>query len=69
MQEFVFQIAEQREALHPVEFAGWLHIRLVNIHPFIDGNGSNEPFINLLSNMVWEAQREYLCLVQSLYGG
>ncbi len=28
--------------------------------------GDNEPFINLLSNMVWEAQREYLRLVQSL---
>jgi len=105
MQEFVSQIPEQREILHPAEFAGWLHIRLANIHPFIDGNGraarllmnlalmqsgypitiippvvrgdyiaalqasntgSNEPFINLLSNMVWEAQREYLRLVQSL---
>lgn len=105
MQEFVTQIPAQREALHPVEFAAWLHIRLANIHPFIDGNGrttrllmnlalmqagypitiippvvrgdyiaalqasnsgNNEPFINLLSNMVWEAQREYLRLVQSL---
>ena len=105
MQEFVSQIPEQRETLHPVEFAGWVHIRLANIHPFIDGNGraarllmklalmqagypitiippvirgdyiaalqasnnnDNEPFMNLLSNMVWEAQREYLRLVQSL---
>jgi len=105
MQEFVSQIPGQKETLHPVVFAGWLHIRLANIHPFIDGNGraarllmnlalmqagypitiippvvrgdyisalqasnrgEKEPFINLLSNMVWEAQREYLRLVQSL---
>ncbi|WP_321532545.1 Fic family protein [uncultured Desulfuromonas sp.] len=105
MQEFTSQIPTQRENLHPVELAGWLHIRLANIHPFIDGNGrtarllmnlalmqagypitiippvvrgdyiaalqasnsgNNAPFINLLSNMVWEAQREYLRLVQSL---
>jgi Fic family protein len=105
MQEFVSQIPEQRDALHPVVFAAWLHVRLANIHPFIDGNGrtarllmnlalmqagypitiippvvrgdyiaalqasnrgDDEPFINLLSNMVWEAQREYLRLVQSL---
>jgi Fic family protein len=105
MKEFVSQIPGQRKALHPVEFVGWLHIKLANIHPFIDGNGrtarllmnlafmqagypvtiippvvrgdyiaalqasnkgDNEPFINLLSNMVWEAQWEYLRLVQSL---
>lgn len=29
-------------------------------------SGDNEPFINLLSNMVWEAQREYIRLVKSL---
>jgi hypothetical protein len=28
--------------------------------------GDDEPFINLLSNMVWEAQRDYLRMVQSL---
>ncbi len=105
MQEFVAQIPTKRDTMHPVNFAGWLHIRLANIHPFIDGNGrtarllmnlalmqagypitiipplvrgeyistlqasnndDNQPFINLLSNMVWEAQREYLHLVQSL---
>ncbi|MEW6520361.1 MAG: Fic family protein [Thermodesulfobacteriota bacterium] len=24
---------------HPIVFAAWLHIRLVSIHPFVDGNG------------------------------
>lgn len=105
MQDFITQIPSQRDSLHPVAFAGWLHIMLANIHPFIDGNGrtarllmnlalmqagypitiipplvrgeyisalqasnngTNQPFINLLSNMVWEAQREYLRLVTSL---
>lgn len=105
MQEFVAQIPIQRDTLHPIALAGWLHIQLANIHPFIDGNGrtarllmnlalmqsgypitiipplvrseyisalqasntgDNQPFINLLSNMVWEAQREYLRLVNSL---
>lgn len=96
---------QQKDTLHPVLFAAWLHIRLATIHPFIDGNGraarllmnlalmqagypitiippivqgehiaalqasnngDNEPFNNLISNMVWEAQREYLRLIESL---
>ncbi|PLY01752.1 MAG: cell filamentation protein Fic [Desulfuromonas sp.] len=105
MKAFVAQIPQQRDALHPVLFAAWLHIRLATIHPFIDGNGraarllmnlalmqagypvtiipplvrgdyiaalqasnrgDNVPFNILLTNMVWEAQREYLRLIQSL---
>ncbi len=30
---------KQKRALHPVELASWLHNRLVQIHPFTDGNG------------------------------
>lgn len=30
---------ENKEVMHPVEMAAHLHQRLVNIHPFIDGNG------------------------------
>lgn len=32
-------IKENRDKLHPVEFAAQLHKRFVFIHPFIDGNG------------------------------
>lgn len=90
---------------HPVEYAALLHLRLVTIHPFIDGNGrcarllmnlallqsgypvtiippllrsdylsalresnrgKNQPFINFISCCVWESQREYLRLLESL---
>ncbi|MBI1760095.1 MAG: Fic family protein [Acidobacteria bacterium] len=30
---------KQRARRHPVVFAAWLHLQLVTIHPFIDGNG------------------------------
>ncbi len=39
MKEFVQSIEINKEKMHPVEFAAWLHERLVSIHPFIDGNG------------------------------
>ena len=32
-------IKEERDKLNPIEFAALLHLRLVSIHPFIDGNG------------------------------
>lgn len=45
----LFEWAEQeRESLHPVEFAAQLHKRFVFIHPFIDGNGR---VARLLMNM------------------
>jgi Fic family protein len=33
------QLPKRRKKLHGVSFAAWLHLRLVGIHPFIDGNG------------------------------
>ncbi len=39
MQEFVKEIPSLMEKNHPVEYSSLLHLRLVNIHPFIDGNG------------------------------
>lgn len=33
------QAPAQRKKLPSVSFAAWLHLRLVSIHPFIDGNG------------------------------
>lgn len=38
MQQFVDSIATLSQ-LHPVEYAAMLHLTLVTIHPFIDGNG------------------------------
>lgn len=39
MKDFTANIKNNSEKMHPVEFAAWLHERLVSIHPFIDGNG------------------------------
>ncbi len=105
MAEFTAQIPQHQAKSHAIEFAAWLHIRLVSIHPFIDGNGrtarllmnlallqagypiaiippvvrqeyiealkasnndDNQPFINLLSSMVYESQRDYIRLLRNL---
>jgi Fic family protein len=105
MADFSVQIPTRRAERHPIEFTAWLHISLVSIHPFIDGNGrtarllmnlallqagypitiippvvrsdyiealkasnsgDHQPFINLLSSMVWESQRDYLRLLKTL---
>lgn len=104
MAEFLNNLPSLR-TLHPVEYAAMLHLKLVNIHPFIDGNGrtarllmnlallqmgypitiipplvrgdyisalcdsnkgNNQPFINFISCCVWESQKEYLRLLESL---
>lgn len=39
MQELIDWVRQNRKALHSVELAAVLHHRLVNIHPFFDGNG------------------------------
>lgn len=48
MKEFCEQIPKQKTKLHTVEFAAWLHLNLVNIHPFMDGNGRTA---RLLTNL------------------
>lgn len=48
MKAFCKQIPEQKAKLHPVEFAAWLHMTFVNIHPFTDGNGRKA---RLLTNL------------------
>lgn len=104
MREFLDSLPSLRRR-HPVEYAAMLHLNLVTIHPFIDGNGrtarllmnlallqsgypitiippvirgdyisalrdsnkgDNKPFINLISCCVWESQKEYLRLFESL---
>lgn len=39
MKKFVAGMPALRRRLHPVVFAAKLHKELVNIHPFVDGNG------------------------------
>ena len=39
MQRLADWIGQNRETLHPVEFAAMLHLKFVTVHPFIDGNG------------------------------
>lgn len=39
MGEFDAWMVDARPVLHPVEYAARLHLRLVSIHPFEDGNG------------------------------
>ncbi len=48
MKDFCALIPEQKAKLHPVEFAAWLHMNFVNIHPFTDGNGRTA---RLLTNL------------------
>ena len=104
MQEFIGNLPTLRK-LHPVEYSAMLHLKLVTIHPFIDGNGrtarllmnlallqvgypitvippiirgdyisalrdSNKgdykPFVNFISCCVWESQKDYIRLQESL---
>ena len=39
MQELILWLRQNRKVLHPVELSAILHHRIVNIHPFFDGNG------------------------------
>jgi Fic family protein len=39
MAQSAAEMAEQRLALHPLVFAARVHEAIVNIHPFVDGNG------------------------------
>jgi len=49
MRKFVNEIPEKQKEMHPVNFAAWVHLQLVNIHPFIDGNGR---CARLLANLI-----------------
>ena len=106
MKEFIQEIPDLEKNYHPVEYAALLHLRLVTIHPFVDGNGrcgrllmnlallqkghvltiippvvrrdyietikkaqvakEFAEFINFITTMVYESQKEYLRLVRAL---
>jgi Fic family protein len=104
MQELLGNLPSLQQ-LNPVEYAAILHLNLVTIHPFIDGNGrtarllmnlallqagypitiippiirgdyisalrdsnkgDNKPFIAFISCCVWESQKDYIRLLESL---
>jgi Fic family protein len=105
MQEFLEEIPSLRAKYHPAEYAALIHLRFVNIHPFIDGNGraarllmnlallqagyvitiippvlrreyldslkannrgDNKPFISFIIAMLYESQKDYLRILQTL---
>ncbi|MBL4745895.1 MAG: Fic family protein [Flavobacteriaceae bacterium] len=45
MEEFFIFFNQNKDTAHPVEMAAHLHQKLVNIHPFIDGNGRTSRLI------------------------
>lgn len=49
MAEFIEKLSKEKDNLHPVEYAAYAHRRLVDIHPFSDGNGRTA---RLLMNMI-----------------
>lgn len=49
MAHLVDQLSSSRNTLHPIELAAMAHKRLVDIHPFIDGNGRTA---RLLMNLI-----------------
>lgn len=49
MARFMEQLLEKSTQLHPVALAAFAHRRLVDIHPFIDGNGRTA---RLLMNLI-----------------
>lgn len=49
MQAFVAEMNAKKDSLHPVLFAAFAHRRLVDIHPFTDGNGRTA---RLLMNLI-----------------
>ena len=47
--EYVAELPRRKKEMHPVEFAAYAHRRLVDIHPFQDGNGRTA---RLLMNLI-----------------
>lgn len=49
MKKFIKEIPTLRKNYHPIEVAAMIHQKLVDIHPFVDGNGRTA---RLLMNLV-----------------
>ena len=51
MRKLIASCQTQWRRLHPAERAGYLHIELVKIHPFVDGNGRTARLVQNLELM------------------
>jgi Uncharacterized conserved protein len=60
MKELVSELNNKIEKLHPVELAALAHRRLVDVHPYTDGNGRTA---RLLMNLVLVNQGYQLALI------
>jgi len=49
MAEFIVELNEKWDEMHPVRLAAFAHRKLVDIHPFVDGNGRTA---RLLMNLI-----------------
>lgn len=49
MNSFISELDQRKRYMHPVDMAAYAHRRLVQIHPFIDGNGRTA---RLLMNLI-----------------
>ncbi|MCI9417857.1 MAG: Fic family protein [Eubacterium sp.] len=63
MKHLTDQIHSSRSALHPIELAAMAHKRLVDIHPFVDGNGRTA---RLLMSLVCGVRSGLPCVRMSL---
>lgn len=62
MEEFLNWFQQNEGLIHPVIMAAHLHLKLVNIHPFVDGNGRTS---RLLMNMYLLQHGYPLSIIQS----
>jgi len=54
--------SQEAQALHPVELAALAHFRLVDIHPFVDGNGRTA---RLLMNLILLSSGHPLAVIRN----
>lgn len=47
--DFIEELSDKKNSLHPIELASYVHNRFVTIHPFSDGNGRTA---RLLMNLI-----------------
>lgn len=63
MKKLITEIPSLAHGCHPVEYAALIHLKLVTIHPFIDGNGR---CARLLMNLVLLQQGYVITIIQPI---